>query len=72
MSGLPCFLWDGQISLGEELLHMVPIPLDYGGTVKLKLIENGEVDGQIEVKGTHARIELGGEPQDVKKFRGVR
>ena len=74
MSELPCYLWDGQISLGAESRQMVPVPLEYNGTVHLKLVENGEgeVDGQIEVSGTYVRMELRGEPKDVEKFPGVR
>jgi len=51
---------------------MVPVPLEYNGTVHLKLVENGEVDGQIEVSGTRVRMELRGKPKDVEKFPGVR
>ena len=72
MSELPCYLWDGQISLGGESRQMVPVPLEYDGTVHLKLVENGERDRQIEVSGTHVRMELGGEPKGVEKFPGLR
>ena len=50
---------------------MVPIPLEYSGTVKLKLVENGQVDGQIEVTGTHVLMELSGEPKHMEKFPGL-
>ena len=72
MSELPCYLWDGQISLADEWLQMVPVPLEYSGTVELKLVENGQVDGQVEVTGTHVRMELSGEPKNVEKFPGLR
>jgi len=71
MSELPCYLWDGQISLGGESRQMAPVPLD-DGTVHLKLVENGERDRQIEVSGTHVRMELSGEPKHVEKFPGHR
>jgi hypothetical protein len=72
MSELPCYLWDGQISLAGESLQMVPIPLEHSGKVDLKLIENGQVDGQVEVTGTHVRLELCGEPEHMEKFPGAR
>ena len=72
MSELPCYLWDGQISLAGESLQMVPIPLEHSGKVDLKLIENGQVDGQVEVTGTHVRLELCGEPKHLEKFPGAR
>ncbi len=72
MSELPCYLWDGQISLAGESLQMVPVPLEYSGTVELKLVENGQVDAQVEVAGTHVRMELSGEPTHVEKFPGLR
>ena len=72
MSELPCYLWDGQISLTGESLQMVPIPLEHSGKVDLKLIENGQVDGQVEVTGTHVRLELCGEPKHLEKFPGAR
>jgi hypothetical protein len=72
MSELPCYLWDGQISLGGESRQMLPVPLEYIGIVHLTLVENGDVDGQIEVSGTSLRMELSGEPKDVEKFPGVR
>jgi hypothetical protein len=75
MSELPCYLWDGQISLGGESLQMIPIPLEYSGTVELKLIENSEntqFDGQIEVTGTQVHMELSGEPRHLEKFPGLR
>jgi len=56
MSELPCYLWDDQISLAGESFQMVPVPLEYSGTVELKLVENGQVDGQVEVAGTHVRM----------------
>jgi hypothetical protein len=68
MSELPCYLWDGQISLAGESLQMVPIPLEHSGKVDLKLIENG----QVEVTGTHVRLELCGEPKHLEKFPGAR
>jgi hypothetical protein len=37
MSKLPCFLWDGQLSLADESIQMIPVPLEYTGKVKLKL-----------------------------------
>ena len=72
MSELPCYLWDGQISLADESLQMIPVPLEYSGTVELKLVENGEVDGQVEVTGTHVRVELSGERRRMEKFPGLR
>jgi hypothetical protein len=72
MSKLPCYLWDGRISLANELLHMVPIPLKYSGEVHLKLVENGEVDGQVQVTGTHVRLKMHGESNRVEKFPGLR
>jgi hypothetical protein len=72
MSQLPCYLWDGQLSLADESIQMVPVPLEYTGKVKLKLVENGEVDGAIEVTATHVEMELRGEPKSFEKFPGLR
>jgi hypothetical protein len=72
MSQLPCYLWDGQLSLGDESMQMVPIPLEFTGKVKLKLVENGEVDGAIEVTAAHVQMELRGEPKSFEKFPGLR
>jgi len=66
ISELPCELWDGSIRLGGELFQMVPIPLDYKGTVEIDL----EQDGKIRVVGTHARLELVGEPKFIEEFPG--
>jgi hypothetical protein len=51
---------------------MVPIPLKYSGEVHLKLVENGEVDGQVQVTGTHVRLKMHGESNRVEKFPGLR
>jgi len=71
ISQLPCYLWDGRISLGDEALQMVPVPLQFSGRIELKLVENGEVDGQVEVTATHVEMELAGEPKFVEKFPGL-
>ena len=72
MSQLPCSLWDGQLSLANESIQMVPVPLEYTGQLKLKLVENGEVGGAIEVTATHVEMELRGEPKSFEKFPGLR
>jgi hypothetical protein len=72
MSKFPCYLWDGQISLADESFQMIPVPLEYSGRVELKLVENGEIEGQVEVAGMHVRMELSGEPRHVEKFPGLR
>jgi Cysteine-rich CPCC len=74
MSELPCYLWDGRISLAGESLQMIPVPLEHSGEVHLKLIENGDEvgGGQVEVTGTHVRLELCGGPRHLKKFPGAR
>jgi hypothetical protein len=51
---------------------MIPVPLEYSGPAELKLVENGQVDGQVEVTGTLVRMELSGEPRQVEKFPGLR
>jgi hypothetical protein len=53
-------------------MQMVPIPLEFTGKVKLKLVENGEVDGAIEVTAAHVQMELRGEPKSFEKFPGLR
>jgi hypothetical protein len=65
---LPCDLWDGNIRLGGDLFQMVPIPLDYKGTVEINL----EQKGKIRVVGTSLRLELIGKPKYVEEFPGHR
>jgi len=65
---LPCDLWGGNIGLGSDLFQMVPIPLDYKGTVEINLEQNGK----IRVVGTGVRLELVGEPTYVEEFPGHR
>jgi hypothetical protein len=65
---LPCDLWDGNIRLGSDLFQMIPIPLDYKGTVEINLEQNGK----IRVVGTGVRLELVGEPKYVEDFPGDR
>jgi hypothetical protein len=72
MSQLPCYLWDGQLSLADESKQMVPVPLEFSGKVKLKLVENGEMDGAIEVTATHVETEVWGEPKYRENFPGLR
>jgi hypothetical protein len=36
MSEMPCYLWDGQISLGGESRQMVPVPLEYSSILVAK------------------------------------
>ena len=72
MSQLPCYLWDGQLSLADKSIQMVPVPLEYIGKVKLKLVENGEIDTAIEVTATRVEMELRGEPKSRENFPGLR
>ena len=65
---LQCDLWDGNIRLGDDLFQMVPIPLDYKGTVEINL----EQDGKIRVVGKHVRLELVGKPKYIEEFPGNR
>ena len=65
---LPCDLRDGNIRLGGDLFQMVPIPLDYKGTVEINLEQNGK----IRVAGTGVRLELVGKPKYVDEFPGHR
>jgi hypothetical protein len=44
MSQLPCYLWDGQLSLGNSSIQMIPVPLEYTGKVELKLVEKRRRD----------------------------
>jgi hypothetical protein len=53
-------------------MQMVPIPLEYTGKVKLKLVENGEIDGVIEVTASHVEMELRGKPESQENFSGLR
>jgi hypothetical protein len=64
----PCDLWDGEIRLGNELLQMVPIPLDYKGAVEISL----EQDGKITIAGTQVRQELIEDPTYIEEFPGHR
>jgi len=64
---LPCNLWDGAISLGDERFdNSVPIPLDYRGRVEVNL----EQDGKLTVVGSRLRVELLGEPKYVEQYPG--
>jgi hypothetical protein len=65
---LPSDLSDGDMRLGGDLFQMVPIPLDYKGTVEINLEENGK----IRVAGTGVRLELVGEPKYIEEFPGHR
>jgi hypothetical protein len=65
---LPCDLRDGDMRLGGDLFQMVPIPLDYKGTVEINLEQNGK----IRVAGTGVRLELVGKPKYVEEFPGHR
>jgi hypothetical protein len=51
---------------------MVPVPLEFSGKVKLKLVENAEMDGAIEVTATHVEMEVWGEPKYRENFPGLR
>jgi len=68
MPELLCYFWDGQISLGRESRQRFRSRLNTTAQ-STKLVEDGEVDGQAEVSGTHVRMELSGEPKHVEKFR---
>lgn len=64
---LPCDLWDGNIRLGDDLFQMVPIPLDYTGTVEINL-----EDGKLRVVGKRVQLELVGKPKYIEEFPGNR
>jgi hypothetical protein len=66
-SDLPRDLLDGHIKLGGTVLNNeIPIPLDYGGDIELRLESWGEV---VLITGGSAELELIGEPEYVEEFR---
>jgi hypothetical protein len=69
LSEWPRDLSDGYLKVnGEVSDNMIPIPLDQGGNVELRLETWNEV---VLVSGTHIRLELLGEAQYVERFPGA-
>ncbi|HKW61950.1 MAG TPA: hypothetical protein VJN89_05340 [Candidatus Acidoferrum sp.] len=66
-SSLPRDLEDGFIKTDEEVSDdLIPIPLNYNGSVEVRLESSGEI---LSVVGTQATLELFGEPSYVEEFR---
>lgn len=64
---LPCDLWDGSVCLGgKKLENTLPIPLDYRGSVEVRL----EQKTGLTITGTRLRVELCGDPKYVEEFPG--
>ena len=67
----PCDLLGGYLkSDGVVSRNMIPIPLDQGGNVELRL--EGWNDEVVSVSGTHIRLDLIGEAQYVEEFHPSR
>jgi len=62
----PRDLSDGYLKVDANVMDLIPIPLDQGGKVELRLESWNEV---VFVSGTHIRLELIGEAKYVEKIR---
>ena len=69
ISGLPCWLADGSVTLDCAISHnLIPIPLNYDGRVEVSLTSSlGE---SMVVQGDQVALELIGEAQYLEQFPG--
>jgi hypothetical protein len=69
-SEFPVDLSDGQIQLGNKLLHNeIPVPLRHKGAFELRLRAMLQEQGVVTFTGSGADLELLGEPEYVEEFR---
>ena len=69
----PCEVHDGSLLLGDvEHSNMLPIPLEHGGSAKLRLEVSDDDDAYkvIEIEGKWVKLTMLGEPYYVEEFPG--
>jgi hypothetical protein len=67
---MPCDLWEGSLEVGNQKIeNIIPLPIDYQGTVTLVLVPQDE--SRVVIRGSAISAILVGEPKFIEEFPGV-